>query len=49
MHVLEEQESKDGQGDKVGLKGGGVESAADDLLDLSGVEVDARAEEAHFL
>ena len=35
----------------VGLQGGGCgigEGAADDLLDMAGVEVDARAEAGHF-
>lgn len=38
------------RGDEVGLEGGGfaVESAADDLFDLAGVEVDAGAEARHF-
>lgn len=37
--------------DKVGLelRGGAVEGAADDLLDLAGVEVDAGAETRHVL
>jgi len=36
-------------GDEVGLEGGGftVESAADDLFHLAGVEVDAGAEARH--
>jgi hypothetical protein len=34
--------------DKVCLEGGGVEGAADYLLDLTGVEVDTAAEDGHF-